>query len=62
MSDLDTTEPFPTTDDDSSIDHNISANNISDIFNNSRFDSDTDSSDEEFHAQHNDTDSVSGIQ
>jgi len=59
LSDLDTTEPFPTTDDDSSIDHNISANNISDIFNNSRFDSDTDSSDEEFHAQHNDTDSVS---
>jgi len=59
LSDLDTTEPFPSTDDDSSIDHNISANNISDIFNNSRFDSDTDSSDEEFHAQHNDTDSVS---
>lgn len=46
--------------DDPSSDLNISTNNISDIWNNSRFDSDTDSSDEEFRTTHNDTDSVSG--
>jgi len=45
--------------DDPSSDLNISTNNISDIWNNSRFDSDTDSSDEEFRTTHNDTDSVS---
>jgi len=44
--------------DDPSSDLNISTNNISEIFNNSRFDSDTDSSDEEFRGT-NDTDSVS---
>merc|ERR1711936_1418880 len=47
-------------DDDPSSDFNISSNNISDLWNNSRFDSDTDSSDEEFNTHnHNDTDSVS---
>ena len=42
-------------------DMNSSTNNIPEIFNNSRFDSDTDSSDEEFRTVQNDTDSVSGI-
>merc|ERR1712183_1185440 len=40
-------------------DMNSSTNNIPEIFNNSRFDSDTDSSDEEFRTGQNDTDSVS---
>ena len=58
--DFDTDSSLSVAYDDPSSDLNISTNNISEIFNNSRFDSDTDSSDEEFRTAHNDTDSVSG--
>ena len=57
--DFDTDSSLSVAYDDPSSDLNISTNNISEIFNNSRFDSDTDSSDEEFRGTH-DTDSVSG--
>jgi len=57
--DFDTDSSLSVAYDDPSSDLNISTNNISEIFNNSRFDSDTDSSDEEFRTAHNDTDSVS---
>eukprot|EP00092_Neocalanus_flemingeri_P007629 GFUD01008233.1.p1 GENE.GFUD01008233.1~~GFUD01008233.1.p1 ORF type:complete len:447 (+),score=136.67 GFUD01008233.1:95-1435(+) len=57
--DFDTDSSLSVAYDDPSSDLNISTNNISDIFNDSRFDSDTDSSDEEFQTRHNDTDSVS---
>merc|ERR550519_54109 len=58
--DFDTDSSLSVAYDDHSSDLNISSNNISEIFNNSRFDSDTDSSDEEFRSNsHNDTDSVS---
>jgi len=56
--DFDTDSSLSVAYDDPSSDLNISTNNISEIFNNSRFDSDTDSSDEEFRGTH-DTDSVS---
>jgi len=58
--DFDTDSSLSVAYDDPSSDFNISSNNISDLWNNSRFDSDTDSSDEEFNTHnHNDTDSVS---
>jgi len=58
--DFDTDSSHSVAYDDPSSDFNISSNNISDLWNNSRFDSDTDSSDEEFNTHnHNDTDSVS---
>jgi len=58
--DFDTDSSLSVAYDDPSSDFNISSNNISDLWNNSRFDSDTDSSDEEFQTHpHNDTDSVS---
>merc|ERR1712055_1190426 len=58
--DFDTDSSLSVAYDDPSSDLNISTNNISDLWNNSRFDSDTDSSDEEFNTHnHNDTDSVS---
>jgi len=58
--DFDTDSSLSVAYDDPSSDFNLSSNNISDLWNNSRFDSDTDSSDEDFNTHnHNDTDSVS---
>merc|ERR1712142_991089 len=58
--DFDTDSSLSVAYDDPSSDFNLSSNNISDLWNNSRFDSDTDSSDENFNTHnHNDTDSVS---